>query len=62
MKKLIWLWKCFWGRKYKIIYIEKGLLENEVLFYGHKIYVGKEKENGKICRNRRLRGKKKVGQ
>ncbi len=38
MKKLIWLWKCFWGTKYYIEYNE-NLKENEVLVYGHKIYI-----------------------
>ena len=42
MKKLLWLWKTFLGRKYKIIYVEKGLQKNEVLLCGHKIYVRKE--------------------
>ena len=40
MKKLIWLWKKFWGKKYYIVYTDK-LRENEVLFYRHKIYVKK---------------------
>lgn len=33
------LWKKFWGRKYRIIYVKEGLEENEVLFLGHKIYI-----------------------
>ncbi|MDD7102559.1 MAG: hypothetical protein SOZ06_03535 [Candidatus Faecenecus gallistercoris] len=41
MKKLLWLWKKIWGTKYRIVYTEE-LHEDEVLFYGHKIYVGKE--------------------
>lgn len=41
MKKIMWLWKKFWGKRYKIVYTEK-LRENEVLFYGHKIFIGKE--------------------
>lgn len=40
MKKLLWLWKKFWGKKYYIVYT-KELREDEALFYGHKIYVGK---------------------
>lgn len=39
MKKLLWLWKRFWGREYRIIYTDK-LIKNRVLVYGHKIYVG----------------------
>ena len=42
MKKLIWLWKRFWGRKYYIVYTDE-LRENEALFYNHKIYIGKRK-------------------
>ena len=42
MKKILWLWKNFWGKKYKIIYVKKGLRKNEVLFYRHKIYVRKD--------------------
>ena len=40
MKKLIDIWRNFWGRKYKIIYSDK-LKENEVLVYRHKIFVKK---------------------
>ena len=49
MKKILWLWKSFWGRKYKIIYVKKGLQKNEVLFYRHKIYVLKKKESEEKC-------------
>lgn len=44
MKRLIWLWIRFWGRKYYIVYTEE-LRDNEVLFYNHKIYIGKGKGN-----------------
>ena len=44
MKKLIWIWKRFWGKKYYIEYVEKGLRENEVLFYGHKIYIRRKSD------------------
>lgn len=38
MKKLLWLWKRFWGTTYYIEY-DDHLKENEVLVYGHKIYI-----------------------
>lgn len=44
MKKLIWLWRRFWGAKYYIEYTEE-LCKDEVLFFGHKIYVGKENKS-----------------
>lgn len=43
MKNIIWLWKCFWGKKYRIVYT-KELCKDEVLFFGHKIYI--QKNNG----------------
>ena len=43
MKKLIWLWKKIWGKKYYIVYTEE-LRKGEALFYGHKIYVGKKSD------------------
>lgn len=43
MKKLSWLWKNFWGKKYYIVYTEE-LRKGEALFYGHKIYVGKKSD------------------
>lgn len=42
MKKLIWIWKCFWGRKYFITCVEEGLKEDEILVYGHRIYKPKK--------------------
>ena len=42
MKKIIWLWKKFWGKRYRIKYTDK-LKSNEILVYSHKIYIGKEK-------------------
>ena len=38
MKKLAWIWKCFWGKKYKIIETN-NLKDNEILIYHYKIYV-----------------------
>lgn len=44
MQKLIWLWKRFWGRKYFIICTDR-LRADEILVFGHKIYIGrKDKE------------------
>lgn len=43
MKKLIWLWKRFWGKKYYIVYTN-NICNNEVLVYGHKIYLKKGDE------------------
>lgn len=52
MKKLLWLWKNFWGRKYKIIYVEKGLQKNENYSYGDKYaIVGKGCANTEIVYN-----------
>lgn len=45
MKKLIWLWKCFWGTKFRIVKVKKGLKNNEILVYRHKIYI-KDEEKG----------------
>lgn len=39
IKKLKWLWKRFWGKTIIIEFIETGLQEDEVLFYGHKVYI-----------------------
>ena len=47
MKRLINIWRNFWGRKYKIIYSDK-LKENEVLIYRHKIFIKKGSRNEKI--------------
>jgi hypothetical protein len=41
MKKLIWLWKCFLGKKYFLIPVETGLEKDEILVIGHKIYFKK---------------------
>lgn len=38
MKKLIWLWKCFWGRML-IIKVSEELKEDEVLIYDHCLYL-----------------------
>ena len=40
MKKLIWLYKLFLGKKYYVEYTNK-LRNNEILICGHKIYIGK---------------------
>lgn len=37
MKKIVWLWKRFWGRML-IIKISKNLKKDEVLIYGHCLY------------------------
>lgn len=42
LKKIIWYWKCFFGRKYFITLVEEGLKEDEVLVKGHRIYISKE--------------------
>lgn len=39
IKKLIWLWKRFWGTWYHIEYTDR-LKEDECLFYAHTIYIG----------------------
>lgn len=41
MKRLIWSFKKFWGRKYRIIYTNQ-LPKDEILICGHKIYKGGE--------------------
>ena len=38
-KKIIWLWKLFWGKKYFITSVKEGLAEDEILVYGHRIYI-----------------------
>ena len=38
MKKLIWLWKRFWGKKL-IIKISNELKEDEILIYRHNLYL-----------------------
>lgn len=38
MKKLIWLWKKFWGRTL-IIKVSEELKEDEALIYGHRLYL-----------------------
>ena len=42
LKKLKWLWKCIWGRKYFIKYTDK-LKDDEILIHGHTIYVPRNK-------------------
>ena len=42
MKKLKFLWMRFWGKKYYIVYTD-NLKENEIVFYRHKIFIGKGK-------------------
>lgn len=39
MKKLIWIWKRFWGKQYRIVYTDK-LKENEILVFNHTFYIG----------------------
>lgn len=39
IKKIKLLWKKFWGKTIIIEFIETGLQEDEVLFYGHKVYI-----------------------
>lgn len=39
IKKLIWYWKLFRGRKYFITFIDEGLKEDEILVKGHRIYI-----------------------
>lgn len=41
MKKLVWLWKRFWGTYYRVEYTE-NLKENEQLYYRHILYIGKK--------------------
>lgn len=47
MKKLIWLWKRFWGRTL-IIKLSDELKEDEVLIYGHYLYLP---QNTSIVKN-----------
>lgn len=44
MKKLIWIWKHLWGKRYYIEFTDK-LKNNEILIYRHKIYIGKKLNN-----------------
>ncbi len=39
LKKLMWLLKRYRGKKYFITYVEEGLLEDEILVKGHRIYI-----------------------
>lgn len=39
IKKVKWLWKRFWGKTIIIKFVETGLQGDEVLFYGHKVYI-----------------------
>lgn len=39
IKKLLWLWKRFWGKKYYIKFTNH-LKNDEVLFFSHTIYIG----------------------
>lgn len=45
LNRLKWSWKTFWGAKYYVRYTDK-LKSDEILVYGHKIYIGKEYEYG----------------
>ena len=38
---MMWLLKCFFGRKYRIVYTDK-LKDNEILIFNHKIYVRRD--------------------
>ena len=42
LKKIIWYWKCFFGRRYFITLVEDGLKEDEILINGHRIYISKK--------------------
>ena len=42
LNKIIWFWKCLWGRKYFITLVEKGLKDDEILIKGHRIYISKK--------------------
>lgn len=42
MKKLNIIQKIF-GRKYRIIEADKGLKDNEILVFGHKIFIKKKR-------------------
>lgn len=44
MKKIMWLWKKFWGKRYRIKYTNK-LKVNEILVYSHQIFIGKENKS-----------------
>lgn len=44
MKRLMWIWKRFWGNIYHIEYSNE-LKNNEILVYGHKIIIGKFEKN-----------------
>lgn len=33
------LFKKFWGKRYRIIEVDKGLKDNEILIFGHKIFI-----------------------
>lgn len=37
LKKINWFWKNFWGKRYRVI--KNNKVEEELLVYGHKIYV-----------------------
>lgn len=43
-KKISWWWKCFWGTRYFITYVEEGLKEDEILVKGHRIYLPKKED------------------
>lgn len=43
IKKMLWLWICFWGKKYYITYTDK-LKKDEILLFSHRIYL-KNKKN-----------------
>ena len=38
IKKFIWLWKCFWGKRL-IIKVSEELKEDEALIYRHCLYL-----------------------
>lgn len=42
--RIKWAWDSFWGKKYFIKYTDK-LKDDEVLFKGHRIYIGKKVKN-----------------
>lgn len=39
IKKILWYWKLYWGKKYFITFVEDGLAEDEILVIGHRIYI-----------------------
>ena len=47
MKKMLWLWKIFWGKKYNVKFTS-NLEENFVLFFNHTIYIGVGKKQNII--------------